>query len=255
MINVIFSGICGKMGRATLNLVKNSDEFEIVCGVDKYKASDVDVPVYDNFQLIKGKIADVIIDFSRPDNIDGLLEYAIKTNTNVVIATTGYDSKQLAKITAAAESIAVFKASNMSLGVNLVANLVKQAASFLGGDFDIEIIEQHHNQKVDAPSGTALTLAGKANEAFNNNYKIVEGRHGAAAKREHDEITISSVRGGTIVGKHDVLFIGNNETVTIAHEATSREIFASGALKACKFLTDKLTGLYDMDDLINQILK
>lgn len=254
MIDIIFSGISGKMGKATLNLVNKTDEFDIVAGVDKYKASDINVPIFSSFDDVDINKADVIIDFSRPDQLTKLLDYAVKTKTNVVLATTGYTSEQLAEIVTASNHIAIFKASNMSLGVNLVANLVKQSAQFLGGDFDIEIIEQHHNQKVDAPSGTALTLANKANEAFNNTYKIVEGRNGADCKRQHDEISISSVRGGTIVGKHDVLFIGNNEIVTISHEATSREIFANGALKAAKFIMSKLKGLYNMDNLIDEML-
>jgi len=254
MTKIILSGIGGKMGRAILALAKKSTKYEIVCGVDKAGASDIDVPVFSSFDYVTGIDADVIVDFSRPNALDSMLQYALKTKTNIVIATTGYTSEDLLKIVNASNEIAIFKASNMSLGVNLVANLVKQAAVFLGKDFDVEIIEQHHNQKIDAPSGTALTLAKKVNEAFDDRYKIIEGRSGANCKRMHDEISICSVRGGTIVGKHDVLFIGNNETVTISHEATSRDIFGAGALKAAAFLEDKEHGVYDMDNLIADML-
>lgn len=253
MINLILSGINGKMGKAIVNLVSNNDNFNIVAGVDLVKG-DLNIPVYDSFDNVEEK-ADVIIDFSRPSTLDGMLAYATKTNTNLVIASTGYTSEDLLKIVNASNHISIFKASNMSLGVNLIGNLVKQAAAFLGADYDIEIIEQHHNQKVDAPSGTAITLAHKANEAFNDSYKIVNGRSGANCKREQKEISISSVRGGNIVGKHDVLFIGKNEVVTISHEAQSREVFAEGALKAANYVFTKEKGLFDMDNLIKDMLQ
>lgn len=252
MIKLILSGINGKMGKAIVNLVQNNKNFEIVAGVDLVKG-DLDIPVYDSFSKVEEK-ADVIIDFSRPSTLDGMLHYATDNNTNLVIASTGYTSEDLLKIVNASNQVAIFKASNMSLGVNLIGNLVKQAAEFLGKDYDIEIIEQHHNQKVDAPSGTAITLAHKANEAFNDSYKIVNGRSGSNCKREQNEISISSVRGGNIVGKHDVLFIGNNEVVTISHEAQSREVFAEGALKAANYISTKEKGLFDMDNLINDML-
>lgn len=253
MIKIILSGINGKMGKAILSLAKDSKDYQIVAGVDLVKGN-LDVPVYENFSQVQEK-ADVIIDFSRPSTLNGLLDYATKNNTNIVIASTGYSNDDLLNIANASNKIAIFKSSNMSLGVNLIGNLVKQAAQFLGENYDIEIIEQHHNQKVDAPSGTALTLAKKANEAFNGKYNIIEGRSGKNCKREQNEISISSVRGGNIVGKHDVLFIGSNEVVTISHEAQSRQVFAEGALRAASYIVDKQKGLFDMDNLINDMLK
>lgn len=247
MKKVFIIGISGKMGNMICECVKDFDGLEISGGLDSVphplyptfaKASEVNVPV------------DVIIDFSRPETLDDIIFLVEKFGCGAVIATTGYDESQLKKINCLSEKHAVLRSGNMSLGVNLLTELVKKAAAALGENFDIEIVEKHHNQKVDAPSGTALMLADSAAEAGCASRDYVQGRTGKNCKRNKGDIGISSVRGGTVVGEHEVMFCGNDEVITLSHSALSRKIFAVGALKAARFLTEKKSGLYDMKDVL-----
>ena len=178
------------------------------------------------------------------------MEYCIKNNVPAVIAATGYTEAQLEYIKECSKKVAIFRTSNFSVGVNLLVKLVKEAAEFLGEKFDIEIVEKHHNQKVDAPSGTALALADSINEEFNNEYTYVYDRSTRRQKRDKKEIGLSAVRGGTIVGDHDVIFAGEDEVITFSHTAYSKNVFAKGAVQAAKFLKGKPAGLYDMSDVI-----
>ena len=247
MLKVILSGCCGRMGNVVADLIANRDDCEIVCGVDKVCASK-DFPIYPSFDDLEEK-ADVIIDFSHISTLPGLLKYATKTKTAVVLATTGFNEEQNESIKADGKEIPVFFSFNMSLGVNLLIELSKKAAAVLNG-FDIEIIEKHHNQKLDAPSGTAVMIANGLNEVLDNKMKYEYDRHCKREKRAENEIGIHSVRGGTIVGEHEVLFCGRDEIVSISHSARSREIFAVGAVNAALFLKDKKPGLYSMKELV-----
>lgn len=250
MIDIMLSGACGKMGNAVANAVKNNDKFKIVCGVDKkYVNSKYDFEVFETFDKVSLK-PDVIIDFSSPEMLDGLLDFAVNKKVPAVIATTGFSEEQIKKIKSVSEKIPVFFTFNLSLGINLLKILCKKAVEILGGDFDIEIIEKHHNQKLDAPSGTALMLADSINETVSNKYNYEFDRHSRRMKRSKNEIGFHSVRGGTIVGEHEVIFAGNDEVITISHEAYSKAIFANGALKAAEFLKDKKSGLFNMDDIL-----
>lgn len=249
MIKVILCGASGKMGSFITASAEKDQEMEIVAGVDKINCGQA-YPVFDKFSKINVE-ADVIIDFSNPILLDGMLEYATEKNIPVVIATTGYSESQIDKIKEAAKLIPVFFTFNMSIGVNLICSLAKKAASILGDDFDIEIIEKHHNQKLDAPSGTAIMLANAVNSVFNDNKGYEYDRHSKRQKRTKNEIGIHSVRGGTIVGEHDVIFAGHDEIVSISHTALSKEVFAVGAIKAAKFLYSKQAGMYDMNSIMS----
>ena len=249
MTGIILTGACGKMGRVIQSVVANRDNCEIVAGVDRYNDNSAPFPVYEKLSDVKEK-ADVIIDFSNPSLLDDLLAYAIETNTALVIATTGYDECQKKKITDASEKCPIFFTYNMSLGINLLANLAKKAVAVLGNDFDIEIIEQHHNQKLDAPSGTALMLADAISEEFEKPMKYEYDRHSKREKRTKNEIGIHSIRGGTIVGEHSILFAGRDENITLSHSARSKEVFAVGAVNAALFMKDKTPGMYDMGELV-----
>ncbi len=249
MLKAILVGASGKMGGNITDCAAADTEIEIVAGVDKVNIGQK-YPVFADFEAINLK-ADVIIDFSHVSLLDSLLDYAIKSNTPVVIATTGYSAEQIKKIKAAAKIIPVFFTFNMSIGVNLLCSLAKKAASVLGGDFDVEIIEKHHNLKIDAPSGTAIMLANAVNSQFNDSYSYEYDRHSKRAKRPKNEIGIHSIRGGTIVGEHDVIFAGRDEVITLSHSATSKEVFAVGAIRAAKFIASKKPGLYDMNDVMS----
>lgn len=248
MYNVILVGSGGKMGKFVANGVSKEDTLNIVCGVDKFNNGE-SFPVFSTFDEINVK-ADLIIDFSNPSLLDGMLNFAIKNKIALVIATTGYSEEQIEKIKEASEVIPVFFTFNMSLGVNLICSLAKKAASILGDGFDIEIIEKHHNQKLDAPSGTAIMLANAVNEVFDDKMNYEYDRHSKRQKRTKNEIGIHSVRGGTIVGEHDVIFAGHDEVITVSHSAYSREVFATGAIKAAKFIANKPAGLYDMNSIM-----
>lgn len=250
-MNVLICGICGKMGTALKELIAADELMKVACGVDIKACENQLVPVYASFNDVKEKI-DVVIDFSSPATLAEELQWAKRNNCPLVLATTGYSEEQLKLIDKYSESIAVFRTANFSLGVNLLCSLVRSAAAALGENFDIEIIEKHHNQKVDAPSGTALMLADSANSAFDGEKQYVNGRQGAVGKRGK-EIGIHAVRGGTIVGEHDVLFAGDDEIITLSHSASSKKVFAAGALRAAKFMVGKSAGKYDMGDIFKNL--
>lgn len=252
MIKVLISGANGKMGQAVAACVSETADMVVVAGVDKIPdARENSFPVYSNFSEVV-EVADVIIDFSRPDALPSLLEFAEKKQIPAVLATTGYSANDKMMIVKYSGHIPVFFSANMSLGVNLQMELCKTASEFLGEKFDIEIIEKHHNQKVDAPSGTALAIADKINGVFDGEKEYIYGRTPKVrAKRETREIGIHAVRGGTVVGDHDVLFLGNDEVIEIHHRALSKRIFAVGAVRAAAFLVNRSAGLYSMEDIIS----
>lgn len=252
MIKVLLSGVNGKMGQTLKNSIAQMETMVVVAGVDKNPdACQNPFPVYERFSDVV-ELVDAIIDFSRPETLRGALEYATSKHTSILLATTGYSEKDKDLIREASKKIPVFFSANMSLGVNLQMTLAKHAAEFLGDKYDIEIIEKHHNQKVDAPSGTALAIARHINSAYMYTKKYVYGRNPHSGKREQGEIGIHAVRGGTVVGDHEVLFLGNGENIIIQHTALSKEVFAEGAIRAIEFLQDKQAGLYNMQDMIEE---
>lgn len=248
MLKVLINGVNGRMGQEVLSQINQSDEFEICCGVDKFNNLDLNFPIYTDINLID-KHPDIIIDFSTPEATINTLEFAKQNNIPIVVATTGFSVEQLSIIENYSKIIPVFRSSNMSYEINLMANIVSKLSTLLK-DSDIEIVETHHRNKIDSPSGTALILADSINNALNNEMDYQYDRHSVRQKRPDKEIGIHSIRGGTEVGKHTVMFLGENETFEITHTVTSRSIFAKGALKAAKFLVNKKAGLYDMKDLI-----
>ncbi len=245
---IILCGACGKMGGNVLSLLAEDTEAVAVCGVDLYP-KEIGIPVYKSFTEIKEE-ADVIIDFSSPVGLSERLEYANKHGHGIVLASTGFTAEDLDLIAEYANTTAIFKTANLSLGVNLMQALCKATAQVLGDNFDVEIIEKHHNLKKDAPSGTALMLADSVNEAFNGTKRFVNGREGIVGAREKAEIGIHAVRGGTIVGEHEVMFAGEDEIITISHSARSKRVFAAGAIRAAKFLKGKAAGMYEMKHLL-----
>ena len=247
-IKVILCGACGKMGGNVLSLLENDEEAMAVCGVDLYP-KEIGIPVYKSFSEIKEK-ADVIIDFSSPIGLEERLAYAKQNGLGIVLASTGFTAEDLALVERYSKDVAIFKTANLSLGVNLMQALIKTAAEVLGDAYDVEIIERHHNLKKDAPSGTALMLADTINEAFENQKRIVNGREGIVGAREKSEIGMHAVRGGTIVGEHEVMFAGEDEIITITHSARSKRVFAVGAIRAAKFLPKKVAGMYEMKHLL-----
>ena len=227
VLRVIVHGYLGQMGQVISDLIATDENFKLVAGIDK-SAENQNLPnVYGNIENCRDT-ADVIIDFSNPSAIDGLLKYAVDHSTALVIGTTGYEKGEMKKLEKAGEEIPIFYSANMSLGINLLLNLVSKPASVLGEDFDIEIIEKHHNKKIDAPSGTAYMIANKIN----------------------NEIGIHAIRGGTIVGEHSVIFAGLDEILEIKHSASSKNVFGKGALEAAKFISKQNNGLYSMKDLM-----
>ncbi len=247
MIRILICGIGGKMGANVRDVIAADPEAEVVCGVD-IAATDCGTPVYTSFKDVREEV-DAVIDFSSPAALRGELEWAKTKHVPVVLAATGYTARDLEYIKAAAEETAVFKTANFSIGINLLKKLVKEAALALGESFDIEITEKHHRLKADAPSGTALALAESANSAFGDEKKYVNGREGIVGKRG-TEIGIHAVRGGTIVGEHEVMFAGDDEIITLSHSARSKKVFASGAVKAAKWICGKSAGLYGMEDML-----
>ncbi|MBR1739761.1 MAG: 4-hydroxy-tetrahydrodipicolinate reductase [Ruminococcus sp.] len=249
MTNVVISGACGKMGRVINDVISGRDDCTVIAGIDPIGTE------YAGFPVVKepaglAAAPDVIIDFSHPSALDKLLDYCLTNGTALVAATTGYDQEQIAKIKKAAEQIPVFFTFNMSLGINLLAELAKKAVKVLGGQYDIEIIEKHHNQKLDAPSGTAIMLADAINGELEEKYNYVYDRHSVRAKRSKTEIGMHSIRGGTIVGEHEILFAGRDEVISLKHEAHSKQVFAVGSVNAAVFLKGRAAGLYDMSDLL-----
>lgn len=243
-------GCNGRMGQAITRLAKENNELTIVAGVDPFDGVANDYPVFKSIEECNVE-ADVVIDFASAKAVDSLLTYCLDKKLPVVLCTTGLSEEQLVKVKEASKEIAVLKSANMSLGVNLLIKLLKESAPVLGNaGFDIEIVEQHHKMKKDAPSGTALALADAINESMDNRYSYVFDRSPRSEARRENEIGISSVRGGTIVGIHDVIFAGEDEVITLNHTAYSRAIFAKGALSAAAFLAGKEAGYYDMQDVI-----
>lgn len=248
MIKVLLCGACGKMGGNVLSLLSEDKEATVVCGVDLYP-KEIGVPVYRSFEDIKEEV-DVMIDFSSPVGVQQRLEFAKSKGIGIVLASTGFTADDLALIQSYEASVAIFRTANLSLGINLMQALVKAAAQVLGEGFDIEIIEKHHNLKKDAPSGTALMLADSVNEAFEGGKQFIYGREGIIGAREKKEVGIHAVRGGTIVGDHEVIFAGEDEVITISHSAASKRVFAVGAIRAAKWLIGKAPGRYEMKDML-----
>lgn len=247
MIRVILSGCNGKMGKVISNIVGNFSNLSIVAGVDK-NSEESKYPVFSTISECNIS-ADVVLDFSRPDALEDLLSYVKEKNIGVVLCTTGYTENQIIKINEASKEIAVFRSANMSIGINVVNKVLRDISALLYENFDIEIIEKHHNQKVDAPSGTALLLGNTIREALPEETTYVNGREGDS-KRTKKEIGMHAIRGGSIVGEHDVIFAGQGEIIELKHTALSREVFAVGALKACEFMYKREKGLYSMDDVL-----
>ncbi len=251
MTNIIISGINGRMGRAIEAMCTESNKFTIVGGVDANLGVPHPFPTASFISELDVK-ADAIIDFSHHTACTSLCEYAKKTSTPVIFCTTGYTDDELSLIQQTSGCVAVFRSGNMSLGINLLVELSKKAAEILEG-FDIEIIEQHHNQKLDAPSGTALMIADGI-KSVKSDSEYIYDRTNRREKRAEKEIGIHSVRGGSIVGEHEVLFAGKNENITLRHSALSREVFAQGALKAAEFIKGKGAGMYNMSDVLKDVL-
>lgn len=249
MIQILLIGCNGHMGRAITQSCRYNENMTIVAGVDAVVNVDNDYPVYADIFDVKETV-DIIIDFSHPKVLNVILKYALEKFLPLVIATTGHSDEQKDMIEKAASSIPILLSANMSLGINLMVDLVKRATKLLHGSFDIEIIEKHHNQKIDAPSGTALLIADAVNSTLaGNEMKYVYDRHSSMQKRTRDEIGIHSIRGGTITGEHTIIFAGNDEMIEIKHTAVSKSLFAEGALKAASFLYDKTPGYYKMQDI------
>ncbi len=247
---IILCGACGKMGGNVLSMLAEDENAVAVCGVDLFPR-EIGIPVYKNFADIKEK-ADVIIDFSSAENVAERLEYAKQNGLGIVLASTGFTEQDLKTIDEYSSSIPIFKTANLSLGVNLMQALVKTVAEVLGDNYDVEIIEKHHNLKKDAPSGTALMLADSVNEAFAEKKQIINGREGIVGARTKGEIGMHAVRGGTIVGEHEVIFAGEDEIITVSHSARSKRVFATGAIRAAKFLHGKEAGRYEMKHLLTE---
>jgi 4-hydroxy-tetrahydrodipicolinate reductase len=248
MIRVLLNGCNGKMGKVISEMAKTSPTISIASGIDK-NSSNLDYPCYNSIHECKDTV-DVILDFSRPDALEDLCIYSKEKNIPIVFCTTGYTPEQLSKISSLSTEVPVFHSANMSIGVNIINNILKNISNMLYKDFDIEIIEKHHNQKIDAPSGTALLLANTIKNSIEEETILISGRDGLS-KREPKEIGIHAVRGGNIIGDHEIIFAGKGECIEIKHTAISREVFAIGALKACEYIYGKEKGLYSMDDVVN----
>lgn len=250
MIRAIMHGCNGHMGQVITGLVRGDDRITFVAGVDTYTGIQNEYPVFGSIEACDVE-ADVVIDFSNAAAVDGVLDYCVEKQVPVVLCTTGLSGEQLDKVKAASEKVAVLKSANMSLGINLLMKLLKEATKILApAGFDMEIVEKHHNQKLDAPSGTALALADAMNSAMEDAYEYKYDRSGERKKRDVHEIGISAVRGGTIVGEHEVIYAGADEVIEFKHTAFSKAVFGKGAVEAAKFLAGKPAGMYDMSDVI-----
>lgn len=252
MTRIIMNGCNGKMGQVITRLAAEDDSCEIVAGFDVNDTIDNIYPVFTNPDEFTGE-ADVVIDFSHPSALTNILSYCKKRKLPVILATTGFTNEQKQEFKEASKEIPVFFSANMSLGINLLIALAKKATKLLEGNFDIEIVERHHNQKIDAPSGTALAIADAIDQTLSYPAEYVYDRHAVRKKRKKTEIGLHAVRGGTIVGDHEIIFAGTDEVIELRHSAHSKEVFAVGAVKAAKFITDKPAGIYDMNDLISNL--
>lgn len=252
MTNILLFGANGHMGKVVARIAEADPNAQIVAGVDLNTEPCGGFPIYSSASEVKEK-ADVIIDFSHPSLFDSIMEYAEAKNIPSVICTTGLSKEQVSKLKYMSEKVPIFFSANMSLGVNLLIDLVRRASKILEDNFNIEIIEKHHNQKVDAPSGTALAIADAISDTVSYEAEYIYDRHSVRRKRGKSEIGIHSLRGGTIVGEHSVIFAGNDEVIELKHTAASKEVFAAGAVKAAKFMKDKGAGLYAMSDLISAV--
>jgi 4-hydroxy-tetrahydrodipicolinate reductase len=252
MKRIILSGCNGKMGRVVSDAVLERHDCVVIAGFDINTGMTANYPVISDPSKFEG-VADVIIDFSHPAFLQTLLAFATARKIPAVIATTGLNSAQTEQLKVASAAVPIFSSANMSLGVNLVTELAKKAAAVLGDSFDIEIVEMHHNQKLDAPSGTALMIADSISSVLQQEPQYIYDRHSVRRKREKNEIGIHAVRGGTIVGEHEIIFAGKDELITIKHSAMSKQIFATGAVNAALFLCGQKPGLYNMGDLVSSI--
>ena len=250
MTRAIMNGCNGKMGQCITGICAQDPDIEIVAGIDTYDGIKNDYPIFASLKECTVD-ADVIIDFSNAKAVDALLAYGVEKQIPIVLCTTGLSEQQLADVEKAYEKVAILKSANMSLGINTLMELLKKAAQvFAPAGFDMEIVEKHHRLKLDAPSGTALALADSINEAMDNQYHYVYDRSQKREKRDDKEIGISAVRGGTIVGEHEIIFAGQDEVIEFKHTAYSKAIFGKGAVEAAKFLAGKPAGRYDMSDVI-----
>lgn len=249
MTRIFLNGCCGRMGRAISAMALESDDFEVVAGADIVNSNGFAYPIFDSLDKCDVDF-DAIIDFSNAKGVPAIIDASLKLNKPLVCCTTGLDEATTAKLVDASSKIAVFKSANMSLGINVLIGLVKQAAKTLYPGFDIEILEEHHRRKLDAPSGTAMMIADAINESCNNELEYVYERHSRMQARGDKELGISAIRGGNIVGEHEVYFISDEETVKISHSAKTRDAFARGALAAANYIKDKKPGMYSMDDMI-----
>ena len=250
MTKIIMLGCNGRMGQMITDMVKQDDECTIVAGIDIVDNRDNGYPVYTKLADCDVE-ADAIIDFTSATDFESRMDYAVDKQIPIIECSTGLSEEQMDYLKKASEKVAVLKSANMSLGINLLMKLLKEAAVKLAGDgFDVEIVEKHHNQKLDAPSGTALALADSINEAMDDRYEYIYDRSQVRQKRDKKELGISAVRGGTIVGEHEVIFAGTDEVITFKHTAYSKAIFGKGAVEAAKFLNGKPAGMYDMHDVI-----
>lgn len=250
MVRILMHGCCGRMGHMITDLAAKDAEVQIVAGVDARGEKYADYPVYHSLEEVQEAV-DAVIDFSNAGAVDALLDWCAGKNIPAAVCTTGLSEEQMEHLRKTSEKIAVLKSANMSIGINLLLNVLKEAAPKLAeAGFDCEIVEKHHNQKLDAPSGTALALADAVNESEDGRYTYVYDRSQRREKRPENEIGISSVRGGSIVGDHDVIFAGQDEVITFSHMAYSRAIFGKGAIAAAKYLAGKEPGLYDMQDVL-----
>ena len=250
MIRIIMHGCNGKMGQVIRGLLETDRDAELVAGIDVFDNGKNPYPVFTDIRECDVE-ADCLVDFSTAAAVDKMLDYCVEKKLPCVLCTTGLGEEQLKKVDEAAKEIALLRSANMSLGINLLLKILKEAAGVLApAGFDMEIVEKHHNLKVDAPSGTAIALADAINEELGGTYSYVYDRSARREKRPEKEIGISAVRGGTIVGDHDVIFAGADEVVTFSHRAYSKAVFGKGAIQAAKFLAGKPAGLYDMSDVI-----
>lgn len=251
-MKVLLHGCNGRMGQVIARLISESFDMNVVCGVDIFpdKVKN-DFPVYDSLNCVTEDI-DILIDFSNHSCIRDIINFGKQRNLPLIICTTGFTPEEKSIMIDASKIIPIFNSANMSIGINILISLVKQAAKSLYEDFDIEIIEKHHNQKLDSPSGTALMIADAINETLNNQYDYKYGRHSKTEKRSKKEIGIHAVRGGSIVGEHEVIFAGGGEVIEINHSALSRDVFGYGAIAAARFMLNREPGMYNMNDVLKR---